>query len=170
MLTGVDYAIIAVILLSAIRGAWRGLIAEVFSLIGWVAALTLGARYSWVVSRYVPPDWPGGALTQWAVGFAAVVIAVMFASAALGAILGRLTEAFWLRSADSSLGLAFGALRGALIVLILLIAASYTELPRHEAWRESRLKPYASDALRVLKPHLPAALAGLVKDDVLSSS
>ncbi|WP_091906683.1 CvpA family protein [Chitinasiproducens palmae] len=168
MLTGLDYVILAVLLLSALRGAWRGLLAEVLSLVGWVVAVWLAARYGWMIARYVPADWPGGALTQWALGFVAVVAVVMLASGAASALLGRVVGATWLRSVDSSLGFLFGALRGALLVLIMIVAATYTELPRHDTWRASLLRPYAAQALRAAKPHLPAALSGLVSDEALA--
>ena len=47
MLTAFDYAVLAVIGLSALRGAWRGLLSEIFGLIGWVVAfLSLRAMCS----------------------------------------------------------------------------------------------------------------------------
>ncbi len=71
MFTSFDYAVMAVIGLSALRGMWRGLLAEVFGLIGWIAALLIAGRFVGVVVPYIPDYWPGGALTQWLVAFLA---------------------------------------------------------------------------------------------------
>lgn len=67
MLTAFDYAVLAVIALSALRGAWRGFVSEIFGLIGWIAAIVIAGRYVGLVVPYIPANWPGGALTQWVI-------------------------------------------------------------------------------------------------------
>ena len=64
MFTAFDYAVMAVMGLSALRGAWRGFIGEIFGLIGWIAALLVACRYVDRVVPFIPANWPGGALTR----------------------------------------------------------------------------------------------------------
>jgi membrane protein required for colicin V production len=162
MLTGFDYAVLIVIALSALRGMWRGLLAEVFGLIGWVAAFLIASRYVGRVAAYIPDTWPGGQLTQWLVAFVALVIAVMLVVAVFSALLNRLTEATGLRGVDRSLGTLFGLVRGVILVLILVVLAGLTDLPKQEFWRNALFRPYAEQGVRELKPLLPDVLAAYV--------
>lgn len=162
MLTVLDYAMLAVLGVSALCGAWRGLVSEVFGLIGWIVAFIAARYYAGAVAPYIPATWPGGAMTQWLVAFALVVIAVMIISAALNAVLTRLTAASGLRGVDRSLGMLFGLARGMLIVLVAVALGSLTELPQQPFWRDSVLRPYADEGITALKPILPAPLAAYV--------
>jgi membrane protein required for colicin V production len=161
-LTAFDYAVIAVIGLSALRGMWRGLLAEVFGLVGWVAAFIVAAIFTPDVARYVPANWPGGALTQYLVAFFGIAAAVLIVATVFSALLERLTEASGLRGIDRSLGILFGLVRGVLLALVLVAVAGLTELPHEDFWRNALLRPYAEQGVRELKPFLPAALAAYV--------
>jgi membrane protein required for colicin V production len=163
MFTSFDYAVMAVIGLSALRGMWRGLLAEVFGLIGWVAALLIAGRFVGVVVPYIPDYWPGGTLTQWLIAFLAVVAAVQVVSSVLSALLTRVTEVVGLRGIDRSLGLLFGLVRGAILVVILVALAGLTDLPKHDFWRNALFRPVAERGVRELKPLLPDTLAAYLR-------
>jgi membrane protein required for colicin V production len=62
MFTAFDYAVMAVIGLSALRGTWRGFLSEIFGLIGWIAAFFIACRFVGYVVPFIPATWPGGAL------------------------------------------------------------------------------------------------------------
>ena len=159
MLTVFDYAALAVIGLSALRGAWRGLLSEVFGLIGWVVAFFVACRYVGLVVPYIPANWPGGALTQWLLAFAVVMIGVVIVASVANALIARIVEASGLGGVDRSLGLVFGFARGIVLVLLLVALAGLTELPKQAFWRDALLRPYAERGVRDLKPFLPPALA-----------
>jgi len=163
MFTSFDYAVMAVIGLSALRGMWRGLLAEVFGLIGWIAALLIAGRFVGAVVPYIPAHWPGGALTQWLIAFLLIVAAVLVISSVAGALLTRVTEVVGLRGIDRSLGLLFGLVRGAILVVILVALAGLTELPQHDFWRNALFRPAAEQGVRELKPLLPDTLAAYVR-------
>jgi membrane protein required for colicin V production len=162
MFTAFDYAVMAVIALSAMRGTWRGFLSEVFGLIGWVVAFLVAARFVTLLVPYVPANWPGGALTQWLIAFAAIVIGVMLVASVANALLHRLVQVSGLGGIDRSLGLMFGLVRGVILVLVLVALAGLTELPKQEFWRNALLRPYAEQGVRELKPLLPDTLAAYV--------
>ncbi|WP_109480342.1 CvpA family protein [Paraburkholderia sp. C35] len=162
MFTAFDYAVMAVIVLSAMRGTWRGFLSEVFGLIGWVVAFLVAARFVTLLVPYVPANWPGGALTQWLIAFAAIVIGVMLVASVANALLHRLVQVSGLGGIDRSLGLMFGLVRGVILVLVLVALAGLTELPKQEFWRNALLRPYAEQGVRELKPLLPDTLAAYV--------
>jgi len=163
LLTGFDYAVIAIIVLSMLRGAWRGLVSELFALVGWIVAFVLAARYASRLAFLIPANWPGGALTQWLVGFAAIAVGVVLVASVGNALLGRLTEVSGLQSVDRSLGLLFGLARGVLLVLALYVAAGFTELPTFAFWRDALFRPYVEQGVQALKPFLPAPLLTYVR-------
>ncbi|ADG19157.1 Colicin V production protein [Paraburkholderia atlantica] len=169
MFTAFDYAVMAVIGLSALRGAWRGLLSEVFGLIGWIAAFFIACEFVAYVVPYIPSTWPGGALTQWLLAFALVAIGVVLVTSVVSALLSRLVQVTGLGGADRSLGLMFGLVRGVVLVLILVALAGLTELPKEEFWRNALLRPYAVAGVRAMKPLLPEALAAYVHVDVLGA-
>ena len=162
MFTAFDYAVMAVIGLSALRGAWRGLIGEIFGLIGWIAALLVACRYVDRVVPWIPANWPGGALTQWLIAFALIVIAVVLVAGVANALLGRIVQVSGLSGVDRSLGMMFGLVRGVVLVLILVVLGGLTELPQQDFWRHALLRPYAVQGVLELKPLLPEALAAYV--------
>ncbi|MEX3605379.1 MAG: CvpA family protein [Burkholderia sp.] len=163
MLTAFDYAVLAVIGLSALRGAWRGFVSEICGLIGWLVAFFVACRYVGLVLPYIPSTWPGGALTQWVVAFGVIVIGVVLVAGVVNALLSRLTQATGLGSVDRSLGLLFGLVRGVLLVLLLAVpAAELTELPKQDFWRNGLFRPFAEQGVRDLKPFLPDGLAAYI--------
>jgi membrane protein required for colicin V production len=162
MFTAFDYAVMAVIGLSALRGTWRGFLSEVFGLIGWIVAFLVAARFVSLLVPFIPANWPGGALTQWLIAFGLIVIGVTLVASVANALLSRLVQVSGLGGVDRSLGLMFGLVRGVILVLILVALAGLTELPKQEFWRNALLRPYAEQGVRELKPLLPETLAAYV--------
>jgi len=162
MFTAFDYAVLAVIGLSALRGAWRGFVGEVFGLIGWVVAFVLACRFVDLLVPWIPANWPGGEFTQWLIAFALIVVGVVLVAGVANALITRLVSASGLSGVDRSLGLLFGLARGVVLVLILVALGGLTEMPQHAFWRDSLLRPYAEQGVRELKPLLPAPLAAYV--------
>lgn len=163
MFTAFDYAVMAVIVLSALRGTWRGFLSEVFGLVGWIVAFLVACRFVGLVVPWIPANWPGGALTQWLIAFAVIVVGVILVAGVASAVLSRLVQATGLSGVDRSLGLLFGLARGVVLVLILVALAGLTELPKQAFWRDALLRPYAEQGVRELKPLLPEALAAYVR-------
>ncbi|TKC92158.1 CvpA family protein [Trinickia terrae] len=163
MLTAFDYAVMAVIGLSALRGAWRGLLSEVFGLIGWIAAFFIACRCVGLVVPYIPANWPGGPLTQWVIAFALIAVGVVLVASVANALLARIVEVSGLGGVDRSLGLMFGLARGVILVVLLVAVAGLTELPQQEFWRKALLRPYAEQGVRELKALLPEPLADYVR-------
>lgn len=163
MFTAFDYAVMAGIVLSALRGTWRGFLSEVFGLVGWIVAFLVACRFVGLVVPWIPANWPGGALTQWLIAFAVIVVGVILVAGVASAVLSRLVQATGLSGVDRSLGLLFGLARGVVLVLILVALAGLTELPKQAFWRDALLRPYAEQGVRELKPLLPEALATYVR-------
>jgi membrane protein required for colicin V production len=68
-----------------------------------------------------------------------------------------------LAPADRALGSLFGLVRGLLFVLVIVLLAGLTPLPRQPFWRDAFLSgPFEAAAL-ALRPYLPARLGQHLK-------
>lgn len=159
MLTAFDYGALAIVLLSALQGMWRGVVAELFALIGWIAALAVAVHFMGRLAPLLPAGLPGGDATRLVLAFVGLVVAVLVGAGICAAMLSKLTEAIGLRPLDRTLGLAFGALRGVIFVLVCVILAAFTPLPAQPFWRDAQLLPYAQTGVGYVRRCLPPALA-----------
>jgi membrane protein required for colicin V production len=133
----VDIAILAVILVSALIGVARGLIREVLSLAVWVAALGLGWLYHKPIAEALVPYLDQPTVRQ-AAAFVGVAAAVLLVGAILGWLLTLLVDKARLTWVDRTLGLAFGAARGAVLIAMAVFLATLTPMPEEDWWKESR--------------------------------
>ncbi len=153
-----DWALLAVLLLSAVVGLWRGLVYEVLSVAVWVVAFVLAQRYGAPVGAWLPVDGFSESLRV-AMGFAVEFLALAFAGGLLSWLMKKLVESVGLRPVDRVLGGAFGLLRGVVILLGLTMVVQMTPLHTQERWRESPVARGLSNTLHALQPLLPEALA-----------
>ena len=153
-MAALDWVIVAVLALSLLLGAWRGLVYEVLSVINWIAAFILAQWLAPDVAALLPM---GGSAqpVRYAAGFVVVFIAVVFAGALLAWMTKKVVEAVGLRPVDRILGAAFGLLRGAVLLLALAAVVNMTPLKRGGWWTESKGAGVLLAALKGLKPVLP---------------
>jgi len=98
-----------------------------------------------------------------AVAYAGVFIAVLLAVGIVNTLLALLLKATGLSLADRGLGAIFGAARGLLIVLVLVVAAGFTPLPKEPWWQDAALAPYAEAGARAVKSYLPEQFADWIR-------
>lgn len=149
-----DWVFLAVLLVSLLLGAWRGLVYEVLSVLSWIAAFVAAQWLAPVVAQWMPFGEPGDSLRQVA-AFVAVFIAAVFIGGWLAALTRKLVQAAGLRPVDRTLGGAFGIVRGALLVLAAAAVVNMTALKAQAWWTDSVGADVATTALKGLKPVLP---------------
>lgn len=157
-MNGVDGALLAGLLLSAVIGLWRGLVYEVLSVAVWVVAFLVAQTYAGEVGTVLPMG-DAAPEVRFAAGFAAVFIATAFAGGLLAALIKRMVAAVGLRPIDRVLGGVFGLLRGAVILLALALVVGMTSLQSHTLWQTSWVAQSLSQGLHTLKPLLPVSVA-----------
>lgn len=157
-MNGVDGVLLAILLLSAVVGLWRGLVYEVLSVAAWVAAFVVAQAYAGVVAGLLPMGDASPAL-RLAAGFALTFIATAFAGGLVAWMVKRMVSAVGLRPIDRVLGGAFGLLRGAVILLALAVVVGMTPLHTNEQWKASMVAQVLADGLHTLKPLLPESVA-----------
>ncbi|MBF2760951.1 MAG: CvpA family protein [Ectothiorhodospiraceae bacterium AqS1] len=164
----VDYAILVIVGLSALLGLIRGMIRDLLSIAGWIAALLAAVFFTDIVAAWLV-DWVGSPVIRQAIAFVSLFIGVLLLSAPLVRVVGELVDRSGLSGMDRILGFFFGFLRGVVIVALLVMLSWSTPLPRQPWWEGSALiayLEYPADQLRRLLPddleryfHLPDDLS-----------
>ena len=127
-------------MLSVLHAAAQGFVFELFSLVGTVFGYLLAAWEYPVVARYIAP-YVKSDLVAGGAGFLLIFVAVVILAGIAGRIARWATSAVGLRWFDRLLGGAFGFLRGAIAVMVLVMAmASF--LPSSRALATSSLAQY----------------------------
>lgn len=153
-LAPLDWIGVAVLAISLLVGAWRGLVVEVMSLAGWVAAFVLAQWFAPDVAARLP--MAGAAEpARYAAGFVLVFVATLFAGALLGFVLSKLLSAVGLGAINRLLGALFGLLRGVVLILAATVVVGMTPWKSAPAWQASVGARWATAALGILKPVLP---------------
>jgi membrane protein required for colicin V production len=150
-----DYAVVAIIAASSILGLWRGVISEVLALVAWVAAFLAARAWGGSVGELLAGMVSTPTLRYFA-GFAVVLIGVLVVFGVGRLLLSMLLRAAGLGLADRLLGAGFGIVRGVLIVLVGVLLAGMTALPKSQWWRDAWLAPPLETAVVAAKPWLPA--------------
>ena len=152
-----DLIVIGIVALSTIIAFWRGLIRGVMSLVALIAAVLAAIQFSPAVAAMLSAL--GDPVTRYLAAFALIFIVVALVGALLGWLLSRAIRAIGLGFVDRLLGAVFGVARGVLIVVIAVLLAGLTTLPRQEWWQNALLGPPLVIAALSLRPWLPQALA-----------
>jgi len=156
-MTPIDIFLLLVLLASVLLGLWRGLVYEVLSVAGWVAAFVLAQwQAPWAAERLPLQDFSEP--LRHAAGFAAVFIASAFAAGWLAWLLKKLIETVGLRPVDRVLGAGFGLLRGAVLLLALALVVNMTPLKEQEGWQASAAARGLDNGLHLLKGAMPENL------------
>ncbi len=157
-MTAFDYAVIAIIVLSAVVGWWRGFMYELFSLIGWLAAYIV-ARTFWAQALPYVPEAVGTENIRSAAAFAALFIVTLIVGALFAWFLARLAKFAGLSGMDGKFGAIFGMLRGALVVIALVWLGGLTDLPKQPFWRDAWSSKPLQDAALHAQGYLPENVA-----------
>ena len=159
-MTGFDFAVIAILLVSLLFGLWRGLVYEVLSLVGWPVAFLLSRLFAGDVA----PMMPGAQETmRVTLAYAVVFVAALIVWGALAWLLSRLVKAVGLGWLDRVLGGLFGVLRGGLVILVLVWLAGMTSVPEQTFWRAAQTSKTAEDVALLTKVWLPDNIAQRVR-------
>jgi membrane protein required for colicin V production len=150
-LAWLDVLVTLVALLSVLLGALRGLVQEVLSVLGWLAAW-LGAQ-AW--GGTIGAQFTGPPVVRAAVGFTIAFVSVLLVWRLLTWLITRILKATPLAPVDRVLGAGFGLLRAVLIVVALVTLGDFTPLARQTFWTGSHAVPWVRGVSRGLAPLWP---------------
>src|SRR3954447_10926021 len=158
-----DWIIVAILLLSAVTAVAQGFFQEVFSLAGVVVGFLLASwEYQSVAQRlsFINPPWVADIT-----GFFVIFLVIAVVAGIMGRVASWLMKQAGLRSIDRVLGGAFGLLRGALIVtVVVMVTAAFA--PQLQWLERSQLAPYFLVAGRGASWLAPSEVRNRVRDGV----
>ena len=157
-MTAVDWILLGVLGFSMLLGAWRGLVYEVLSVLGWVVSFFVAQWFAPDLATRLPVQSASDPI-RYAAAFVLIFIATVFAAGLLAFIFKKLVAAIGLAPVDRVLGAAFGVLRGVILLLAATVVIDMTALKTSSWWQESKGAPVLAATLKALKPVLPEKFA-----------
>jgi len=154
-LGSVDWILLAVLGFSMVLGLWRGIVQEVLSLAGWVAAFYLAQYYAPIMAQWLPMEGSSEML-RYAAGFVVVFMGVLIAQVLITGVIKKMLSVVGLGVLDRLFGSLFGALRGIVILMAATVLVGMTPMRDSEAWQQAQGAKWLKALLHVCKPALPA--------------
>lgn len=140
-MTIIDWALVAIIAISTVFSIWRGATREVLSLTTWVVAGLLAFRFHGlfanILSQYVESPVLSALISA-----LIIIVAVVIVGTLLGGLIAKGIARVGLGPIDKLFGMVFGALRGALIIIVPVMMLQATEIPSEPWWKKSKLLPF----------------------------
>jgi membrane protein required for colicin V production len=151
-----DIVVLVIVAWSVAIAFRKGLVREILGLATVVLALLLGLWFYGTAAAWLAPYLSSRSLAN-AGGFAAVFLGVMLLGAAANYVIGKFLRITGLSMVDHALGAVFGALRGALIAiaLVMVVMAFSKDGQPPESIVRSRTAPYVAGAARMFAAMAP---------------
>jgi membrane protein required for colicin V production len=147
----IDYLILAILLLSLFLGYFRGFLGEAIGLISWLGGLWLAWHFAYLVEPHLVGLIAQPPLSTWAAR-TMLLIAVLVAGWIIGGIVGYFANQSGISlMLDRLLGMLFGAIRGMVLVAIIVMLGKQLQLDRADWWRGSRFMPIAAEVSSWIK-------------------
>jgi membrane protein required for colicin V production len=151
----IDMIILAVICCFLIRGIFRGLTRELASIVGVIAGFYAAFIFSPEAVKLLPAKIAAGPYAG-ILGFVSVFCGVVLFIHLLGWLIRKLLGVILLGWLDRVLGAGFGAVKGALVLVVVFFVVTRFVQPESPVWKQSQLYPYGAKAAE--------AMAGVVSD------
>lgn len=140
----VDLVVIAVVIVSGLLALMRGLVRELLGIAAWVGAVAAAA---WAFPIVQPSfrQWIGNPELADPAAFLAVFVLALIVLSIVASLLGGVVRDSALGGVDRTLGMVFGLLRGAVIVIAAYIGLGMVMAPDRwpEPLMQARTLPYA---------------------------
>ena len=139
-MTAFDYVVLAVIGLSVLVSIFRGAVREIMALTSWIGSGFIAMEFSPSVSGVLPFAISNPTI-RIAVAFVVLLLISLLLFALVSLTVSNLVKKAGLSSMDRTVGAFFGLLRGIVVLVLLVLLAGLTPLPRDPAWRNATFSP-----------------------------
>jgi membrane protein required for colicin V production len=157
-MTWFDYAVIGIIGISIVFSFIHGFARELLSLASWIVAFLVADLYTTELAPIMSGVIANTPLRLLA-AFLSVFLVVLVMMSLLAMAVSRLIKGAGLGFADRALGAVFGFVRGVAIVLLAVLLAGLTALPRQPEWRHAMMSAPLVTLANLVKVWLPYDLA-----------
>jgi len=136
-----DIVIIGVISVSALISLKRGFVKELMSLVTWVAAILIARVYAYDFSHYLS-DFANDGKSALVLAFFVLFIGTLIVGSLINFVVSQFVHAVGLSLMDRFLGVAFGVIRGALVIVVGIGLMSLTAFSDSPVWQSSVIVPH----------------------------
>jgi membrane protein required for colicin V production len=156
-MTWFDLAMLAVLALSALLAFYRGFVREVLGVGAWVGAIFIGFWFAPFIAPKIT-QWVGSGDIAYPAAIAAGFLVALIVLSVISSWVGALVRGSALGGVDRTLGLVFGLVRGAAVLVFCYVAAGLVTTPQDwpEPIRDARLLPYVYEGAQQAVALLPA--------------
>jgi membrane protein required for colicin V production len=159
-----DYGVLFIIGSSVLLSVMRGLVREIMALAGWVVAFLVANLFSDTVSLWLPESLESMSVRLLA-AFVLLFVATLVIMSLLARLIRSLVHGAGMSVEDRILGGVFGLARGLLVVMIVVLLAGLTTLPRQPVWNNAMLSAPLEALAVFVKPWLPQYLSQRITYD-----
>ena len=159
-----DYAVALIVGVSVLISVMRGMVREVIALAGWIVAFVVANLYSGAVAAWLPAGIANESLRM-LVAFLILFFGALLAMGLLAVAASRLMKRAGLSIEDRVLGAVFGFARGVLIVMVFVLMAGLTSLPRQPIWKDAMLSAPLGTFAVFIREWLPNDLSQRIRYD-----
>ncbi|CAH0990359.1 Colicin V production protein [Sinobacterium norvegicum] len=136
-----DWIIVAVIVISCVISLWRGFVKEALSLVVWALAFFVAMTFAEGMNTFLSDSIATASLRQ-ITSFGILFVLTLIVGSMVNFLVGELVKMTGLSGTDRLLGTVFGAMRGVILVLaVLILAPPILHIDQDTWWRESTLIP-----------------------------
>lgn len=137
----IDWAIIAIIAVSALISLARGFVKEALSLLTWVVAGLVAWLFGGALAGHLSPFIETPSIRV-IVACSILFILTLVLGGLINYLIGQLVRVTGLSGTDRFLGMIFGAARGALLIVVAVGLLSLAPVEADTWWRKSELIPH----------------------------
>ncbi len=157
----IDPILLTLLFFFALRGYFKGLFRETFSLTGLLGGFVVAIRYDEAAAVLWSDYWEISFIIVKALAFVALFFAVYFGFNLLGWIFNRSAKLFFLRAFDRIGGIVVGTGKGAVVlalIVFLLSASPFASQKMLQRMKESYLAPalnrFGQEIIRIGRANL----------------
>lgn len=155
-MTGIDWGIAAVLVISAALSLRRGFVREALSLVSWIAAFVIARVFSGNLATLLI-DYIETPSVRWIVAFVMLFAGTLIIGALINNLVVEMIRITGLSSTDRVFGMVFGFVRGLLILVATVYGLQFTAVPDDPWWKESTLLPHLEKQADWARKVLPSA-------------
>lgn len=153
-----DFTVLIIFVVSVLLSIVRGIVRESLSLAGWVIAYMAAKIFSKDFVTVLPTSISDESL-RIVISFSAIFLSVVIVMSMVTMLASTLIRTVGLGSVDRTLGALFGFVRGLLVVLLLVLLAGLTTLPKEPFWQKALLSKPLETGVIMAMPWLPRGLS-----------
>lgn len=157
-MTKFDLLALGMISLTTLIATMRGLVGEVASLLSWVVSFIMAKMFAHQLADIAFNNMQPRELAI-ALAFISIFVVMLMIQRMFRTLITTSLQSLGLGGVNRFLGACFGAVKGVIIVTLVVMICSFTNLPNTPVWRNSVTAPAFMQLASIAVPYLPSSIA-----------